>query len=158
MWQIMWMFSLLPDWVWITILVAGVVGMFAGTILKFIPFVNQYRYPIQLAGIAAVILSVWVLGGSANEAKWQARVQELEEKLKVAEEKSSETNKQVEVQVVEKTKIIKEKGKDIIKYVDREVVKNQEIVKYIENCPVPKEIIDLHNQAVDINKAAEGKK
>jgi ATP synthase F1 epsilon subunit len=46
----------------------------------------------------------------------------------------------------------------ITQYLDREVVKKEEIIKYIEQCPVPKEIIDIHNQAVDINKAAEGKK
>ena len=52
----------------------------------------------------------------------------------------------------------KEKGKDIVQYIDREIVKKEEIVKYIEQCPVPKEIIDLHNQATELNKAAEVKK
>ena len=32
------------------------------------------------------------------------------------------------------------------------------VIKYIENCPVPKEMIDIHNQATELNKAAEGKK
>ena len=54
--------------------------------------------------------------------------------------------------------MVREKGKDIIQYVDREVIKNQEIIKYIEQCPVPKEIIDIHNQAAELNKAAEVKK
>ena len=37
---------------------------------------------------------------------------------------------------------------------DKEVIKKEEVIKYIENCPVPKEIIDLHNQATELNKAA----
>ena len=57
-----------------------------------------------------------------------------------------------------KTKVIKGKTEYITQYLDREVVKNQEIIKYIENCPVPKEIINIHNQAVDMNKSAEGPK
>ena len=97
-------------------------------------------------------------GGVATEAKWQAKVAELEAKLKVAEEQSNNKNIEIQEKVVEKTKVIREKGKDIIQYVDREVVKKEEIIKYIEQCPVPKEIIDLHNQATELNKAAEGKK
>ena len=29
-----------------------------------------------------------------------------------------------------------------------------EVIKYIENCPVPKEMINIHNQATELNKAA----
>ena len=62
--------------------------------------------------------------------------------------------------VVYKDKIIKEKGDEIVKYVDKivtkevlkevqgpERVKIEEVIKYVENCPVPQEIIDIHNQA-----------
>ena len=60
--------------------------------------------------------------------------------------------------IVRKDKIIKQKGDDIIKYIDREIVKKEEVIKYIENCPVPKDIIDAHNAAATLNKAAEAKK
>jgi hypothetical protein len=89
---------------------------------------------------------------------WRAKVADVEAKIAVAEEKSKETNTVIEQQIVEKTKVIKGKTEYITQYIDREVVKNQEIIKYIENCPVPKEIIDIHNQATEINKAAEGPK
>ena len=48
--------------------------------------------------------------------------------------------------------MVKEKGKDIIQYIDREVVKNNDVIKYVENCPVPKEIVDAHNQAAKMNQ------
>ena len=86
------------------------------------------------------------------------RVKELEEKVKIAEEKSKEKNVEIQEKVVTQTKVVKEKGKDIIQYIDREVVKKEEIVKYIENCPVPKDIIDAHNAAAILNKATEVKK
>jgi uncharacterized membrane protein (DUF106 family) len=156
--QIIWMLSLIPDWFWTLVLISGIIGTLATWVLKFIPFVSTYRLPIQVASIIALIVGVYFQGVIANEAKWQEKIAELQEKVAEAEVKSKETNVVVQEKIVTKTKVIKEKGKDIVNYIDREVVKKEEIIKYIEQCPVPKEIIDLHNQAVDLNKAAEGKK
>ncbi len=74
------------------------------------------------------------------------------------EEKSKEKNVEIQEKVVTQTKVVKEKGKDIIQYIDREVVKKEEVVKFIENCPIPKDIIDAHNAAATLNKAIEAKK
>jgi hypothetical protein len=158
MWQIMWMLALLPDWFWHVLTISGVLAVFASWLLKRIPFISQYNLPIKIVGTVAVLLSVWMEGGISNEAKWQAKVAELEAKVKLAEEQANNKNVEVQEKVVTKTKVIKERGKDIVQYIDREVIKKEEIVKYIEQCPVPKEIIDLHNQATELNKAAEGKK
>jgi hypothetical protein len=156
--QIIWMLSFIPDWFWTLVLISGILGTLATWVLKFIPFVSTYRLPIQVASIIALIAGVYFQGVIANEAKWQDKIADLQKQIVEAEVKSKETNVVVQEKIVTKTKIIKEKGKDIVNYIDREIVKKEEIIKYIEQCPVPKEIIDLHNQAVDLNKAAEGKK
>ena len=158
MWQFQWMLSLLPDWVWTALLIGSVAGLLAAGLLKRIPFISQYRFPIQAVSFVSLIASVWFLGAASTNEVWEAKIRDAESKVKLAEEQA--TNKTVEVQekIVTKTKVVKEKGKDIVQYIDREVVKKEEIVKYIEQCPVPKEIIDIHNQAADLNKAAEGKK
>ena len=158
MMQITWMLGLLPDWFWTVVLIAGVLGILASWVLKFVPFVSTYRLPIQVGSIIALLVGVYFQGFIANEAKWQNEIAALQKKVDEAAVKSNETNVVVQEKVVTKTKVIKEKGQDIIKYVDREIVKKEEIIKYIEMCPVPKEIIDLHNQAAELNKAAEGKK
>jgi hypothetical protein len=152
------MLSFIPDWFWTLVLISGILGTLATWVLKFIPFVSAYRLPIQVASIIALIVGVYFQGIIANEAKWQDKIADLQKQIVEAEVKSKETNVVVQEKIVTKTKIIKEKGKDIVNYIDREIVKKEEIIKYIEQCPVPKEIIDLHNQAVDLNKAAEGKK
>jgi len=152
------MLSFIPDWFWTLVLISGILGTLATWVLKFIPFVSTYRLPIQVASIIALIAGVYFQGVIANEAKWQDKIADLQKQIVEAEVKSKETNVVVQEKIVTKTKIIKEKGKDIVNYIDREIVKKEEIIKYIEQCPVPKEIIDLHNQAVDLNKAAEGKK
>lgn len=156
--QIIWILSFIPDWVWTLVLIFGILGTLAAWILKFIPFVSTYRLPIQVASIIALVVGVYFQGVIANEAKWQSKIAELQQKVAEAEIKSKETNIVVQEKIVTKTKVIKEKGKDIVNYIDREVVKKEEIIKYIEQCPVPKEIIDLHNRAAELNNAAEGKK
>lgn len=160
--QIQWMFSLIPDavlnWAYWAIIVAGLTGVLAGWLGRWIPFYGNYVKVLQPVGIVLLVLGVWLRGGYDTEMAWRAKVAEAEARVAAAEQKSQETNTVIQEKVVEKTKVIKGKTEYITQYLDREVVKNQEIIKYIENCPVPKEIINIHNQAVDINKAAEGPK
>ncbi len=160
--QIQWMFSLIPDavlnWAYWAIIVAGLTGVLAGWLGRWIPFYGNYVKILQPVGIVLLVLGVWLRGGYDTEMAWRAKVAEAEARVAAAEQKSQETNTVIQEKVVEKTKVIKGKTEYITQYLDREVVKNQEIIKYIENCPVPKEIINIHNQAVDMNKAAEGPK
>jgi len=156
--QLTWMVSLIPDWFWTFVLIAGILGILASWILKFIPFISTYRLPIQISAIIALLVGVYFQGAIANEGKWQAKIVELQKQIAEAETKSKETNVVVQEKVVTKTKVIKEKGKTQIEYVDRVITQDKEVVKYIEQCPVPKVIIDAHNAAAEMNKAAEGKK
>ena len=160
--QIAWMIGLIPDAVlsglyW-AIIAAGITGVLAGWLGKWIPFYGNYVKILQPVGIVLLVLGVWLRGGYDTEMAWRAKVAEAEARVAAAEQKSQETNTVIEQKIVEKTKVIKGKTEYITQYLDREVVKKEEIIKYIEQCPVPKEIIDIHNQAVDMNKAAEGKK
>jgi len=158
MWQIMWLLNLMPDWFYHLIVIVSILGLIVASVLKFVPFVSTYRLPIQVISALLLVFGVWMEGGIVNEAKWEARVKELEEKVKIAEEKSTEKNVEIQEKVVTQTKVVKEKGRDIIQYIDREIVKKEEIVKFVENCPIPKDIIDAHNAAATLNRAAEAKK
>lgn len=158
MWQLTWMLSLLPDWFWTLVLIAGVLGILATWVLKFIPFVSAYRLPLQVGSILALLLGVYFQGVIANEEKWQAKVREMESKVAAAEAAAAATNRNIEVKIVEKTKFVQGKTKTIVEYIDREVVKDKEVIKFIENCPIPQTIIDQHNAAATMNKAAEGGK
>lgn len=113
---------------------------------------------MKIVGSICLVLSVWMLGAASNEAKWEARVKELEAKLLVAEEESKKINTEIVEKVVTKTKVVQNKAKTIVEYIDREIVKDKEIIKYVEMCPVPAAIIDAHNAAATLNKAAEGPK
>ena len=162
MWQFQWAISLIPDailnWIYWAIIAVGLTGVLAGWVGKFIPFYRNYVKILQPIGIILLVLGVWLRGGYDVEMSWRAKVADVEAKIAVAEKQSQETNTVIEQKVVEKTKVIKGKTEYITQYLDREVIKKEEIIKYIEQCPVPKEIIDVHNQAAEMNKAAEGTK
>jgi flagellar biosynthesis component FlhA len=167
----MWILTVLPEWVTHTIFAVGVLGTIAGFILGFVPFIRTYKFAIQVISLLILTLGVYLEGGLADSKEWQLKVKEMEAKVAQSETQSANKNIEIQEKVVETTKIVREKGRDIIKYVDRwntkEVVKEvegperirrEEVIKYIENCPVPKEFIDIHNQATELNKAAEAKK
>jgi hypothetical protein len=147
MWQIMWLLSFLPNIFWHFLTICGLIAVLSSLILKRIPFISTYRIPLQYGGVLALLLGIWMEGSIANEAKWQAKVKEMEEKVAIAEAKSQEENVKIVTIIAEKTKIVHERGKNIINYIDREVVKDKEVVKFIENCPIPGIIIKTHNAA-----------
>lgn len=153
----MWILSILSENIIHAIFTAGILGVIAVFVLGFIPFINKYKLPIQIISILVTVFGVYLEGGLADSKEWQLKVKEVEAKVAKAEAAAANKNVEIQEKIVETTKVVHEKGKNIIRYIDKEVVKNQEVVKYIENCPVPKEIIDLHNQAAELNKV-EGEK
>lgn len=154
----MWILSILPDAAIHIIFGLGILGTIAGFVLGFIPFIKTYKLAIQIISLIVLVFGVYLEGGLADYKEWELKVKEMEAKVAQTEAKSSEKNIEIQEKIVEKTKIVREKGRDIIKYIDKEVVKKEEVIKYVENCPVPKEIIDAHNAAATMNKAAEGEK
>jgi membrane protein implicated in regulation of membrane protease activity len=149
----------LPSWVFLALFGIGVLTFLLTYFLKFvpIPFVYTHKIWIQIASIALIVFSTFMYGGSYNNDAWLAKVKEMEEKVAAAEAKANEKNIQIEEKIVEKTKVVKEKGEEIIKYIDREVIKKEEVVKFVENCPIPKDIVDLHNQATKMTGQGEKK-
>jgi hypothetical protein len=157
----MWILHLLPDsliaWIVNLVFLAGAVITVAGFFVRFIPFVNQYRIPVQITGILLLTTGVYFHGGYTTEMAWRERVREVEDKLAAAETRSAEVNTEIVTRVVTKTKLVTQRGDDIIRYVDREVVRDQEVIRFVENCPVPEIIVNTHNAAA-LNRPIEEKK
>jgi hypothetical protein len=148
----MWLLAFIPDWIFYAIFILGL-GLFIATIvLKFIPIIYMKRLPLQFVAIALISIGAFMSGMAMNEAIWQMRVKELEAKVAQAEAEAAKKNVEIVEKIVYKDKIVKERGEEIIKYIDKVVVEKEEIVKFVENCPLPQEFIDAHNQAVKINR------
>ena len=163
----MWILHFLPDgflnFVVNSILVVGFISTILtlfviNRLLIWFPAIAGYYRLIQAVSVAVFLLGVYLKGSYSTEMQWRERVAELQARVAQAEAQSTTANTVVQEKIVEKTKVVRERGRDIVKYVDREVVKKEEIIKYIEQCPVPKEIIDLHNAATELNRAVEGPK
>jgi hypothetical protein len=159
--QLIWMIDLIPDGFWTLVLWSGILALAASYLLGKLPIVSQYKIPLRVGGVIAVVVGVYFYGVIANEAKWQARVTELEKQVKEAEVQGQTANQQLGQALEEKKQTVQQKTREVIKYVDKwrtkeilkevpvegpERVRVEEVIKYVENCPVPKEFIDLHNQ------------
>lgn len=169
----MWVLHFLPDsfilYVVYCLMALGAIGILTSYIIKFIPFINIYRTPIQLTSILIFCAGVYWYGGYDTEMQWRARVAEMESKIAEAEVKSEKANSEIQTRVVEKTKVIKEKGKIQIEYINRlvegktvEIVKDmtdqekqvflekqKELQEALKNCPVPRIIVEEHNKAAE---------
>lgn len=140
----MWIFNFLPSWIFQLTFFLGIILYLVATTLKVLPYSSTFKW----ASIAAIFLSVYMLGMQANDSIWRKRTSDLELKVKELEVKSQQENTKIVERVVTKQQVVKQRGDDIIKYIDREVVKNQEVIKYIEQCPkLPDEVVTTINKA-----------
>jgi len=151
----MFILHFLPDslilWFCNIVLLLGAGLTVAGLFAHRIPVIWQYQLPFKILGIALLSAGVYFRGGYAVEMTWRERVTELEAKVAEARAESEKVNTVVQTKVVTKTRVIKEKADTIVQYVDRD----REIIKFDTSCPVPKEAIDVHNEAARMNKIIE---
>ena len=112
-------------------------------LVSWIPLIKQYKLPAELLGLIVLLAGTFMFGGYGVEMGWRAKVAELQEKIKAAEEKSQEVKIQIQQKIVYKTKIVKEKE---TVYVDR----IKEIAKEVDaKCEVDPRVIE------ELNKASE---
>jgi translation elongation factor EF-Tu-like GTPase len=142
----------LPNWVFHVLLIVGVLGLLASVVLKFIPVIKTYDFPVKVISILLIMTGVWFDGAMSNQAAWEARVAEMQVKVAEAEAQSEKTNVKIITKVVNKTQIVRTRGEDIIKYVDREIVKYDTKFAPGGVCEIPKEFIKAHNDAAEAPK------
>jgi len=144
--QLGWMISLIPDsiFIWLTyaIIAAGVGLYVASKLVTWIPMMGQYKLPAELVGVVLLVAGSYLFGSYGTEMAWRARVEELEAKVKAAEEKSQQVNVVIQEKVVTKVKVIKENV-----YVNREIIKEVAGKQLDAQCTLPKSTVSLHDSA-----------
>ena len=148
----MWILQWLPNWIFYGIFFAGLLGLLATYVMKFIPFVYVYRTPIQAVSVLAIVIGTYMSGAISNEEAWQTKVKEMEAKVAAAEIESQKENVKIVEKIVKKTEYITRRGQDIIQYVDREVTKYDERFRPGGQCELPKEFIKAINNAAEAPK------
>lgn len=137
----MWILKWLPDFVFYLILLAGLAGIAASFVLKFVPFVAQYRLPIQWAAGIMTAFGLYMVGAISDNNAWEARVADLKLQVARAEAQAAEANGQLAGKLAKK---------------DQEIAAAQQALKdRIKNsaaamdavCKVPADAVSILNDA-----------
>ena len=148
----MFILSFLPDWVFHAIAIAGILGTVAGFVLGMIPVIKTYIIPVRVISILLLSLGLYLEGGLADYALWEAKVKEVEAKLAQAELQSAKENTKIVTKVITKTQIVRTRGENIVKYIDREIVKYDTKFAPGGQCEIPQEFIKAHNDSAEAPK------
>lgn len=143
--NIYWLIALMPSWLILTLIIVGVLGLLAATLIGKVPFIKQYNLPIKIVSVLLLVCGVYLQGALAYKESTDKAVSELKVKLAEAEAKGAKTNTEIVEKIVKDTQVIREKGKTITEYVDREVP------VYDSKCEIPTEVINAHNAAVTMD-------
>lgn len=134
----MWLLNWLPDFVFHLFVIIGVLGIVTSFFFGFMPFVSQYKLPIQIISIIVLVVGIWFEGAISNNNSWLLKVKELEVKLAKAETQSAQVNTILVEKILEKEKIIKDKQNEL---------KNA-INKYaIDSCRLSNATVSLFNSS-----------
>jgi len=141
----MWMMHLLPDsfliYIINALLVTGLIGMVIGFIGGKLPFVGTYATIIKIVSIVLFCIGLYWKGGYSVEEEWQQRVAEMEEKVRIAEEKSKETNVVIETKYKDRVKKITETRNVIVE----KIKINEKIID--AKCELDPAVISILNEA-----------
>ena len=139
------MMHLLPDSFLIFIihalLVTGLIGMVIGFVGGKLPFVGTYATIIKIVSIVLFCIGLYWKGGYSVEEEWQQRVAEMEEKVRIAEEKSKETNVIIETKYKDRVKKITETRNVIVESIKI----NEKIID--AKCELDPVVISILNEA-----------
>lgn len=151
--QLVWMFSLLPNFVFVVIAWAATVGgvalYVASKLVRWIPMMGMYKTPAEIVGVVLIALGAYMLGGQAADQRWQDKVDAVEAKLKIAEEQSKEANVEIQKKSDVKVKYIQGRTEIIKEYIDREIVKYDTKFAPGGECAIPREFVRAHNDAAE---------
>jgi hypothetical protein len=135
----MWLFNLVPQSLFYLLFLASGTGY---VISLFLPNLILQKQ-VKLASIAALAISVYLLGMLYVNNWWKDKAEVLQQQVTELEVKSAQTNTVIKNRLVTRTETIRVRGSDIVEYIDREVV------KYDAGCVIPSEFVDSHNRAAE---------
>lgn len=141
----MFLLTIFPETLIHMLLIFGGLGVIAGLILTFVPFIATYRLVIQVVSVLILTLGVYLEGGLAYKSEIDKEVADLKVKLADARAKSEKVNVNIVTKVLTDTQKVKDQGKKII-----DDIKTAAPVAD-KQCVVSNEYIDALNRAAKIS-------
>ena len=146
----MFILHFLPDWLLSgfvnTVLISGAVLTVLSFFTSWIPFITQYRIPVQVLGTILLTAGVYFKGGEAAELQWRDRVSELQQKVEVATEKSKAASQRLNDEVKRNKQTVRE-NTQVIK---QDIARNA--TQLDAECRVSDAAISIHNDAAQNKK------
>jgi hypothetical protein len=98
---------------------------------------------VKIFAASIIVLSAGLFnyGMQVKDNQYKEKIEQLEQQVKIAEEKSKEVTEKIVIQYATKEKIVQAKAKEVVKYIDREVI------KYDAQCKIPEEVIFILNES-----------
>jgi hypothetical protein len=118
-----------------------------GFFIRFIPWINIYRTPIQIVSIVLFCSGVYWYGGYTTEMIWREQVAALQQQVADSEKKSVETNTVIKKVYIDRIKVVKQ---DVV-VVQEKIREVQKIID--QDCRVAPEAINLLNEAAKSRKS-----
>jgi hypothetical protein len=110
----------------------------ASKLVAWIPLIGQYRLPVELTGVLALVIAAYFYGG----VSYREQIAEMKQRIKVAEEQSQQINTVIETKIIEKVKVVKENV-----YITREIVRDTAGRQLDAQCSLPRSTVSLHDSA-----------
>ena len=137
----MFLLNILPDALLHSVVIFSVLALVASFVFSFIPFVQQYKLPIQVVAIVVLTFGIYLEGGLSERKEWQYKVAEMEKQVEIARADSAEANVKLVETLKENEKLRKER-----KYGTQTVI-NQVVSKYDGQCTLSNAFIRVHDSA-----------
>lgn len=129
----MWLLSFIPDsllhTVIIIILSAGVGLYVIGLLINFIPPLYPYKEMIRIVGTILIVAGVYGIGSYATEMEWRAKMDDLQNQITKAEQKSKDANAKVKVKIVKQLKIVHDRQVVVQQIIQKDATKIDAICK-----------------------------
>lgn len=142
----MWILHFLPDsfilYVVYSAMALGAAGILTSYIIRFIPFINIYRTPIQILSILLLTAGVYWYGGYSTEMWWRGEAARLQEEIRKSEERAPIITKEVVTKYKDKILIVKH-GVEVVK---KEIEVKREIIN--EGCKLNPTAVEMYNKGV----------
>lgn len=142
----MWVLHFLPDsfilYVVYCAMAAGAIGIVSSYVIKFIPFLNIYRTPIQIVSILLFCAGVYWYGGYSTEMEWRAEAKKLQDKIDKAEAQAPIITRETVTKYKDKIVVVK-RGVEIVK---KEIEVKREIIN--EGCKLNPTAVEMYNLGI----------
>lgn len=145
-WIIQNLVNFVPPWVWPFLVGVSAAAYVISLAVTKLPIASRYRYILLSLTAAACLASTFMFGAAGVATIYKNNVKELENKVKLAEEKSQNVNTQIETVIQYKTLIVKQFQTEVNKAIETNKVEIN------AGCKLSDASIAMYNRAVAGNQ------